>query len=376
MCFNAEASLSLLPHIVQQKTTAAQSPSLVSKLGEELDIVKISRNIIGTLVKHKVLSIVLRHIHGVRSSNSPDLIVTSPCHIGNTISARLDVGLIEGEFLAVQVHRAGADQELSTVERHPQSILNVSTDESHVLDTTGRTTVVWDPKVLTGLPCEEEVTTGRDGEVGAHVVALFVDDGSSEVRGTGHSRGGNSVKSGINCLLDLRLPISASVFSGVHGTTGGDHFSLVGSQGQNSRGLTGELRAEGDALPALSAVLRVKEQGRLTEDPSLTIFEAYHLETVGDFLLGIEVGEGAGLPCLTTVVGFGERSASAHNVSVGGGVEINVIDSVLEGDLNLTPLLGGCGRGRKGNGSRGGKDSSGSGGGCLCDEGTTIFLAV
>mmetsp|Transcript_11390 Transcript_11390/g.25000 ORF Transcript_11390/g.25000 Transcript_11390/m.25000 type:complete len:398 (-) Transcript_11390:139-1332(-) len=369
-------NLGFLPHILQQQSTTSQSPSSIPKLGEELDIVQVTRNIIGTLVKRKVLSIILRHKHGIGPANGPHLIFISPRHIRNTISTRLNIGFSKGELLTVQIGTRGTGQQLSTIKRHPHSILNISPHESHVLNSSGRAAVMRDPKVLTRLPRQEEVTTGRYREVGTLRITLFVIDTSCKVRRAANSRGGDTVERGINRFLDLRLPIPTGIVGSVHRSGGGDHLGLIGTQGENSRGFTGKLWGEWDALPALSAVFGVEEQGGLSEDPSLAILETHRFESVGDLLLGIEVGERAGFPCEAAVVRFGEGSAGTDDVTVGFGVEGDVVHGVFEGDLDLDPFLFGRGRGGEGEGGgggEGGEGDSGGGGGGFGDEGTTVF---
>lgn len=205
-----------------------------------------------------------------------------------------------------------------------------------------------DPKVLSRLPRQEEVPPGGNGEIGSVRIALFVDDASREVRGAADARGGDAVQGGVDGFLHLRFPIPSRVAGGVDGAGTGDHFGAVGSRGQHAGGLAGQLGREGDAFPVLAPVLGVQQQRGLAEHPPLAVFETDHLEAVRDFLLGVEVGEGARLPRVSPVVRFGERSARAHDVPVGGGIEVDGEDRVLEGDGDAFPLLRGGGRGGSG----------------------------
>ena len=101
------------------------------------------------------------------------------------------------------------------------------------------------------------------------------------------------------------------------------------------------------------------------------------MESVGDFFFGVEIGEGAGFPCIAAVVGFGEGSAGTDDVSVGGGVKVDGEDGVCEGDGDLLPLLAGCGGGGGGREDGGGQGEGGGGCGCggCGEEGSTVFAA-
>mmetsp|Transcript_5058 Transcript_5058/g.11188 ORF Transcript_5058/g.11188 Transcript_5058/m.11188 type:complete len:366 (+) Transcript_5058:73-1170(+) len=332
-------ALSILTNILQQQSITSKRPSRIPKLPEKLDIVQIPRNIIGTLIKHKVPSIILGYIHGVTSSHGPHLIIITPSHIRQAIPSRLDIRFIKWEFLRAQIHRVRrTNQQLSSIKSHPQSILDIATYKSHVLNTPGRSSVVRDPKVLTRFPRQEEVTTGGHGDVCSLGITLFVHNTSSEVGRSTHSTGRDTVERRIDRFLHLCFPVASCIFGSVHCSTARNHLCRVGTRGENSGGFSGKLGREGDAFPCLSSVLRVQQQGWLAEDPPLAVVETDHLETVGDFFFGVQVGEGARFPRGTSVVGLGEGSTSTDDVSVSGGVKVDIVHCVFEGDLHLTPL--------------------------------------
>jgi hypothetical protein len=66
-----------LTFVLQQQTVATEGESNVSKFFEEFNVVKISWNIVGTLVKAKVLSSVFADIHGIGATACPYLILCS-----------------------------------------------------------------------------------------------------------------------------------------------------------------------------------------------------------------------------------------------------------------------------------------------------------
>ena len=65
-------ALSILTNVLQEETVAAKSKSLVSELLEELDIVKVSWDIVCTLVEREVFSGIVTDVHSVGSANSPN----------------------------------------------------------------------------------------------------------------------------------------------------------------------------------------------------------------------------------------------------------------------------------------------------------------
>mmetsp|Transcript_23203 Transcript_23203/g.47072 ORF Transcript_23203/g.47072 Transcript_23203/m.47072 type:complete len:439 (+) Transcript_23203:120-1436(+) len=361
-----------LSSVPEEKTIAAQGPAHVSKLLEELDIIKVAGVVVGTLVEGELLATIEAHVHRVGATNGPDLIGIAVGDIRDAVPTSLDVRLTEVEGVLGQIRLVGGDEHLASIQGHPEALVDVALNESHVLDAAGGATVVGDPEVLTGFPGEEEVTAGGDSEVGAVVVADLVGDGAGEVGGAGNAGGGDAVEGCVDGLLDLGLPVASGVFSGVDGARGSDHLSLSGSEADNGRGLTGELGAEGDALPGLAVVLGVEEEGGLAEDPALAVLEGEDLESVGDLLIGVKVGERPGLPGLATVVSLRKGSAGSNKVAVGGTVEVDVVEGVLERKLHGLPELSRSSLGIHGEAGRGGDGSSGGGRAGLGDEGAAI----
>jgi hypothetical protein len=175
-----------------------------------------------------------------------------------------------------------------------------------------------DPKVLTGLPGKEKVTTRRHGKVGAIVVTYLIDDGSSEVRRSANSTATDTVQGGINGFLDLCFPVASGILGNIDGTGRGRHFSLGRAESINGGGLTRKLGGERNTLPRLARVLSVKKERGLTKDPAFAIFEGSNLETVCNLLIGIKIREGSSLPRLTTIVGLSKRTTSTHKISMVG----------------------------------------------------------
>ena len=206
---------------------------------EELDVVEVTGNVVGALVEAKVLSAIEAYVHGVGATNSPHFVFISPCNVGDSVSTGLDVGLLKVKVVLGQIGFLGTDEKLSSVECHPQSALDVVVDETHVLNSPRRSTVVGDPKVLAGLPSEEEVTTARHGEVGTEVITDLVDDGTSKVRRTAHSTAADSVEGRIDGFLHLGLPVPRGVVRRVDGTLRRGHLGLGWAESNHGCGLTG-----------------------------------------------------------------------------------------------------------------------------------------
>mmetsp|Transcript_11411 Transcript_11411/g.31585 ORF Transcript_11411/g.31585 Transcript_11411/m.31585 type:complete len:343 (+) Transcript_11411:363-1391(+) len=339
-CTVSKMRLRSLTDVLQQKSVAAQGPASVVELLEELDVVQVAWDVVGALVEDEVLATVLAHVHGVGSADGPHLLLVAPCDVGDSVSTSLDVGLLEVEVVLGEVHARAAQEQLSTVQRHPQTLLDVSLHEAHVLDAARCSTVVRDPEILTWLPGEEEVTTAGDGEVGTQIVTNLVDDAAGEVGCSAHAAAADSVQCGIDGLLHLCLPVSAGVLCHVNGSGRRGHLGLTWSEREDGGWLTWELWREWDAFPRLAGVLGVEHQGWLTQHPTLSVGEGRDCETVCDFLFGIEVGKRTCLPCVTTVAGLCEGSARSDKVPVRWAVEVDVVQSVLEWQWHLLPHFG------------------------------------
>ena len=61
-------------------------------------------------------------------------------------------------------------QQRATIQRHPDAILQVIADESHALNASGGSAVVWDPVIGPRCPGKEQVAARCNG----YVVALVV----------------------------------------------------------------------------------------------------------------------------------------------------------------------------------------------------------
>lgn len=238
-----------LSPVSKEKTVATEGPARVAELLEKLHIVEVARDLVGGLVKVEGLATVHAHVHGIGTTHGPHFIGVSVCYICHAVSTGFDVRLLEIKGVLGQIGLLVADENLATVQSHPKALVNITLNESHVLNTAGSTTVVRDPKVLPRLPREEEVTTGRNGEVGTIVVADLVDDGTGKVRGSANSTATDTVEGGVNGLLHLRLPVPSRILGDVDGTRRGGHLRLGRAKGINGRGLTGKLGREGNALP-------------------------------------------------------------------------------------------------------------------------------
>mmetsp|Transcript_22253 Transcript_22253/g.51287 ORF Transcript_22253/g.51287 Transcript_22253/m.51287 type:complete len:243 (+) Transcript_22253:72-800(+) len=230
----------LLTCVTKKHTIAAQCPTGIAKLRKELDIVQVSRIVIGTLVKGKLLASILAHVHGVGTTNGPNFLVVSPRHIGNSVPTRLDVRLLEIKCVTRQVGLVGTNQKLATVQGHPQTLFNVAFHKAHVLNPTRSAAIVGNPKLLTGFPGEEKVSTARHGQVGTQVVTHLIDNGTGKVRGTTDTTGTNSIQCSINGFLDLCLPVTSRIVGRVNGPRRCDHLGLVGSQGNDGGRFTGQ----------------------------------------------------------------------------------------------------------------------------------------
>ena len=307
-----------LSPVSEEKAVTTEGPAHIAELLEKLDIVKVARNLVRGLVEVESLATVLAHVHGVGTTHAPNLIGISVRYIRYAVSAGLDTGFLEIKGVLGKIGLLGANEYLATVQSHPKALVNVTLNKTHILNTTRSATVVRDPKVLSRFPGEEEVTTGRNSEVGAIVVTNLVDDGTGEVRSSANSTATDTVKGGINGLLHLRLPVPSSILGDVDGTRRGGHLRLRRAKGINRRGLAGELGREGNALPRLASILGVEEQRRLTKDPALTILEGGDLETVRHLLIGVKIRERASLPRLTTIVGLSKGTTGTDEITVVG----------------------------------------------------------
>ena len=229
--FQSETQYQGLSPVSEEKAVTAESPAHIAELLEKFNIVQVARNLVRGLVEVESLAAVLAHVHGVGTTHGPNLVGISVRYVCYAISTGLDAGFLEIKGVLGKIRLLGADEYLATVQSHPKALVNVALNETHILNTTRGATVVRDPKVLSRLPGEEEVTTGRNSEVGTIVVTDLVDDGTSEVRSSTYSTATDTVEGGINGLLHLRLPVPSSILGNVDGTRRGGHLRLGRAKG-------------------------------------------------------------------------------------------------------------------------------------------------
>merc|ERR1712194_822029 len=87
-----EGAASLYSLVVKQQSVAAKCPTFIVVLREELHVVKVSWKTVCAAIEAELFTSIFAHIHCVRATDSPHFLLVSPCKIGNSVSACLDLG--------------------------------------------------------------------------------------------------------------------------------------------------------------------------------------------------------------------------------------------------------------------------------------------
>merc|ERR1712232_1290840 len=116
----------------EEHPVAAEGPSGVAHFfREELDVVQVSGVAVRAGIEREVPPAVLAHVHRVGTSDGPNLVLAPPRDVRKAVSAGLDVRLDEVVRIQGQVRFLLAHEELPPVQGHPQSLGDITLDESH-----------------------------------------------------------------------------------------------------------------------------------------------------------------------------------------------------------------------------------------------------
>ena len=326
-------------HVAEEDAVVTQDESAV--VGVELDVVEVTRHVVGPAVALPALTLVVGVEHAARATHDPELLAAGlggEVEQAEAAAANLALGevvILLGELIGVAEVDAAAAGEL------PDPAVGAP---AHALHPAAGRAVVRLPVGLARGPRHVKVAAGGQADVVAVVVPRDGGQGAGVVRGALHAGGYRAVEGAGDGLLHRRLPVARGVGGEVDGALVGDQLSLAGaSGGGDEHGRAGEPGGEADPFPVLAAVGGVEQDRGLADDPALLPAERDGVEAVVHILVGA-LRDGLEVPGLAAVGGLEDGLAGTEEEAalrvVGDERDVQEDDAGLEREVDDLPVLG------------------------------------